>query len=194
MSMNKKGFTLIELMLAMTVFTLMMLVATAGFVAMNRVFIRSGIAKELSESSQDVAEDITKAIRQAEENARTCPASPPASDYEGTLIIGSTAYAWNRTGGGGMWRGPANCSVFSTEVVPSRYKVRAFEVTPIDTTEGFYRIRGVITTSEDTAINFPAATSNWFEDPNVSCKGTSEVPSAQNCAVEKFNFVVSGRG
>ena len=37
---NSEGFTLIELMLAMTIFSAVMVVATVGFIGMNRTFNR----------------------------------------------------------------------------------------------------------------------------------------------------------
>lgn len=179
-------------MLAMTVFSLMMLVATAGFIGMNRVFIRSSIARELSESSQAVAEDITKSIRQNHEEHRVCSEGSLSDQYEGSLIVGSTAYAWGKDSG--LWKGPANCGSFTTEIVSTRYKVRALDVSPLGDEGAIYRVRGVLTTLQDSAINFPASTSNWFDDPNVHCKGSAEGLGVQSCAVEKFNFVVSGRG
>ena len=56
---NSEGFTLIELMLAMTIFSAVMVVATVGFIGMNRtgdLYVKNSrsIARLLLKTSRDL--------------------------------------------------------------------------------------------------------------------------------------------
>ena len=80
-----KGFTLVELMLAMTVFSTVMVIATVGFIGMSRTFNRGLIRKDLSEYSQSATEDITRTIRGlgSTANFTNCNAGEPACPGSG---------------------------------------------------------------------------------------------------------------
>ena len=61
--LNSKGFTLIELMLAMALFTTVLVITTVGFIGINRTFSKGLVRKQLSESVQRTTEDITRTLR-----------------------------------------------------------------------------------------------------------------------------------
>src|SRR6476660_7737459 len=101
---SQSGFTLIELVLTMMLFSTVLLITTVGFIGMNRIYIRGTIKKQLSESVQAVSDDMTREIR-ANGGAGTtnCAAGAcgiggsPGADAE-RLCIGKVRYIWQLNG------------------------------------------------------------------------------------------------
>ncbi len=61
--LNSKGYTLIELMLAMGLFSVILVVSTIGFIGINRTYTRGVIKKQLSESIQKLSSDIETTLQ-----------------------------------------------------------------------------------------------------------------------------------
>lgn len=207
--MNRAGFTLVELLLAMTLFSAVMIVATVGFIGMNRTFTRSLIRKELSETAQAVTQDVTRGLRAEGINAevRLCSetVSNPANCYIrwSAVCVGGTRYIWRVGTTGipttdpplGLYRdaGPCTAPINSTKtlLLSDKYRVRHLRVTALNSSnaDGLFRVEGVFTTADQSALSTPAG-----GDPfTITCLGSSQAAGAQSCAVEKFNFVVSAR-
>jgi prepilin-type N-terminal cleavage/methylation domain-containing protein len=204
--MNKKidqhGFTLIELMLAMTLFIFVMVVATVGFVGINRTFSKGLARKNLSEAVQKTVEDVTRTVRanpggldKINSPKKSLPASTNA--YCGSSIC----YVWNtdpKVDLGGLYRMPAvddlgNYRAQGLELVDSRYFVETLKIEPIEG-EKLYRVRGVFRSNDEAAFVFTDTTESGtpVRDPfQTICKGSAQEGVSQNCALEKFNFVVS---
>lgn len=207
--LNTQGFTLIELMLAMTIFSAVMVIATVGFIGMNRTFNRGLIRKELSESSQGVAEDVTRVIRNLGVNvsAQNCSSGDAdcVPDWS-SVCIGSTRYSWRAVSDeGGLFKDQiTSCDGPITDkknIMSDRYVVRDFKIEKIMRTvsssttpfsDSLFRISGVFTTADDSALSLgdPLA----FDPSAVRCLGTSRVATVRTCAVERFNFVINARG
>lgn len=203
-SKNRAGFTLIELLLAMTLFTTVMVVATVGFIAMNRGFNRGLIRKQLSEAVQSVNEDITRSVRA--EGAKTINAvncsgtsggSCPPNGWE-AICLGRTRYVW-KSAETGLYKdlGPCSASVNinnSTLVLSERFSVKKFTLTTVNlpseiTNEasGIVRVQGLFTTNTPSAL-----TTDQSGDP--ICKGSAENSAVNSCATESFNFLITARG
>lgn len=205
--MNVKGFTLVELMLAMTVFSAVMVVATVGFIGMNRTFNRGLIRKDLSQYSQTVTEGITRDVRSIGPTVAVDSCAEGATDCvtdRSAVCLGAARYTWNGSGEpGGLYKdAPASCGdVLSSNaetVVADRYVVRDFKVerltSPV-TGAGFpdslFRVSGVFTTEDDDALFFGDPS---FDPNQVRCLGTAQAAAVRTCAVERFNFVINARG
>ena len=63
MQLNKSGFTLVELLVAMAFFTFLLLLVTFGFVQINRSYTRGITVKTIQETTRSVLEDLTRVIR-----------------------------------------------------------------------------------------------------------------------------------
>lgn len=197
---KQAGFTLVELLLAMTLFSLTMIVATAGFIGMNRVFTRGLVRKDLSEAAQFITEDITRALRAEglSSVATACPetgsTNPPCYNGWASQTLGQTRYIWRSSGAHtGLSRdtGPSTAAPSSSRVslLSDKYKVKALTISKLPTSADLYRVSGVLTTSTQEALSMPAD-----GDPfKITCLGSGQNVAAQSCAVEKFNFVVSTR-
>lgn len=206
--MNKSGFTLVELLLAMTLFSLTMVIVTAAFIAMNRAYTRGVIRKQIAESAQAASEDITRIIRtdgRALEKFVPCKSEPsqpstcptPESSWKGALCFSSARYIWNDTGlykqqgpAGVCNASTANFSANSVTIIDPRFKVEELAVTVIPNQAGLFRVSGVIRTTDDAAFE----NLGDVDKSKIVCKGSSGGAAVRTCAVEKFNYIISARG
>lgn len=210
-SITAEGFTLTELMLAMVLFTTVLVLSTVGFIGMNRTFSRGTIKKQLSEGVQAFSEDVTRTLRAQPTNAlpgkcdgvdNNCK-NKVKPDWQ-WLSFANACYLWQsptvENYEAGLYKKSGPCTNTSLDdkitVLSTRYVVRvAPEVKLIEgDTDGsqLYSVSGVFTTPEDDAIHVKDTST----DPNDNwrCKGTTESENVATCAVEEFNFVVNPRG
>ncbi len=208
---DERGTTLIELLLAMTLFTSVMVIATVGFIGMNRVFTRGVIRKELSESSQRTTEEITRNIRNSGLQTEVINCSGLIGDGKcqqglGAVCMDGVRYYWSVSSqpnqdsvSGGLYRDAAASCKDSpnpsnrTVIVDERFKVRTFSVEKVDSpsdqsTKGLYRVAGVLTAGAADAFN--GLQDNPF---NITCKGSSQTVAVRSCSVESFRYVTSSR-
>ncbi len=198
---NQSGFTLVELMLAMVLFSTILVISTVGFIGMNRTFNRGTIKKQLSESVQTFTEDISRALRsQPNSSPVEIPTCGPTDntcvsylDSWNTLLIGSTCYLWQ---GSGMYKSTGTCNPDNKqEILDSRYVVRFGPyVTLVGTDSGaaLYKVNGVFTTDQIDAIHLPDP--DGGTDSRWHCKGTAESSDVITCAVEEFNIIINPQG
>lgn len=197
----QQGFTLTELMLAMVLFSAVLVISTVGFIGMNRTFNRGVIKKQLSEGVQMTSEDITRTLRtQPADRLPTVCSQVEGGDecpvVEGwhTMTFASVCYLWPvADDAGGLFKRSGSCTDDDKkeQVLDQKYKVRELRISPIDmvTNRALYSVSGVFTTMSSDAIHFPSE-----EDPSWRCKGTAEHPDVATCAVEAFNIIISPRG
>lgn len=60
---NSQGFTILELIIATTVFGVMMLVATTGMMQIGRAYYKGIVTTKTQETTRSTVEDITRAIQ-----------------------------------------------------------------------------------------------------------------------------------
>lgn len=212
-SLRQGGFTLTELMLAMVLFSTILVISTVGFIGMNRTFNRGNIKKQLSSAVQKLSDDITRTMRAQSTNST--PLSCYVTNDDDTddcdevvakgwswLSFSHTCYFWQDASmadaSGGLYRSSGPCAADSSnrkiELLSERYVVRAgikVERVGADPKVGtqLYAISGVVTTKEDDAIHIPVdANDTW------RCKGSAESSNVATCAVQQFNFIVNPRG
>lgn len=192
--MNRRAFTLVELLLAMTLFTSVMVIATVGFIAMNRSFTRGVIRKELSEAAQSLNEEVTRTIRAQGRNAtaRNCPNDEncPSATGWSAVCIGQVRLLWQKNATG-IYKDSSGipCDGAIPEdkklIFSDRYKVQAFSVTSIR--EGLFRVQGLVSTNTPDALTTP------LSPLDITCKGSAQSSAVSTCSVERFDFVTSVR-
>ncbi len=207
---NQRGFTLTELMLAMVLFSTVLVISTVGFIGMNRTFSRGTIKKQLSEGVQLVSEDVTRTMRAQPTDSlpRSCNGVDVAcketvAENWSWLSFSTTCYLWQSPSiedyQGGLFRNSGPCTSESLNnkvaMLDERYAVRrALTVQQISETEvsagaQLYGVSGVFSTKDDDAIHEPVDANDFWR-----CKGTAESPNVATCAVQEFNFIVNPRG
>lgn len=212
-SINNKGFTLIELLLAMGLFSVILVVSTAGFIGINRTYTRGVIKKQLSESIQKVNADITNVVQLqpsgglsyfCDETNRTSPC--PTTPNINVLCFSGVRYYWpsRASVNGGLYKdsNPCGTNTFDAKVqiVDPRYAVESFKITPLP--NNLYQAKGVLhttnigalTTTDNTGNYSTQRTSGGFRPEDTKCKGSSAGSIVQTCAVEKFDFIINSRG
>lgn len=194
------GFTIIELLLAMTIFVSVMIVATAGFIGINRTFSKGLARKQLSETVQKVTDDITLTINNEGGLGTIQPTNLPSSDYKAVCGT-STCYVYpgfNITDDAGMFKARLNTDgtidlANKVYVVDDRYKVDLLNVDSV--TYGLKRISGIIRSKDIASFDIPETgypvVGQDVDTQNITCKGSG---AATNCALEKFSFIVNTNG
>jgi prepilin-type N-terminal cleavage/methylation domain-containing protein len=206
LSSKAEGFTLIELTLAMALFSAVLVVATAGFIGMNRTYSRGIIKKELSQSIQSVTEDLTRSVRSSGATESNCDSMP--NNLNG-FTLGNVRYLW---GSAGLFRDTATCSDPQSgdarRLLDDRYTV---ELLSTDTlADGLYKVQGVFRTTnaeaftvsvrqgDGSSVNKPLdqaiASNDSYDKQTIACRGTAETAAVRTCAVENFSFIVNSRG
>lgn len=195
---DTRGFTLMEILLAMTIFTSAILLMTTIFMSLNRSFSQATTRKELSEASQALAEDITRTIRMYGTNnpmGNCSDAEMSSGDFEESIKIGTTAYVWRTANEGsrGVWKG--DCDGANFRLVDDRFTLRQLEVTIVNppgvVNSSLFRIQGVLTSGNDDGLIPPAHEESWITDTDAGCQPVSG--RNRNCSIERFNYIVNGR-
>lgn len=190
---NVKGFTLVELMLAMSLFITVMVVATAGFVGMNRTFTKGVVRKQLSEGVQRTSEELTRALRSG---GQLSAGEVEEGSNERSIANSSTCFIWQQT----KLYTYSKCSVAEAssriELLDQRFAVDFLAVENLS--GDLYRIKGVFRTADETAFSYEEDDrAAYLESQNLNgifCKGSAQVGSDQNCALEKLDIVVNAKG
>lgn len=208
-SVNKKGFTLVELMLAMAIFISVLMIFTFGFIGISRTFSRGILRKQLSESVQITTDNLTKAIRAGNVNSLPihCNDSTPEcadqispSGWQ-AVCFGADRFFWNPNIGG-LYHGNSSCDTDiqtdeARQVVDTKFRVDALEINALNNTSSakatsLFEVRGVIRTKDNAAFSFDTEIP---ADPyKTKCRGTTESNTVRSCAIENFSFIVNSRG
>lgn len=196
---NQKGFTLVELMFALSMFSLMMIIATVGFVAMSRSYTRGLARKQLSESSQRIVASIDNSITntglgsyascRAADDEPIPDACPELSGkWQGALCFEGERYIW---GSDGLFRQAEDCDVTlpesatGEELLSARFRVDRLNVEQLG--DKLYAVKAVLRTENEEAFTFDE------DDPTKTiCNPTSG--AAQVCAIEVVDTVINARG
>lgn len=208
---SQRGFTLIELMLAMALFATIMIITTAGFVGINRTYTRGTIRKQLSESVQRLEASLSATLRANQQSGVLDPCSTGQSGclsrpsgYTALCLTGAR-YVWGSVGdNSGLFVDNMDCadsfdSGAAVELVDQRYIIEYLRVIPL-VSPGLYNLEGGVRTVDDAAfttsdgdlddINLPID----YDRSSVRCKGSSAGSVVQTCAIEHFSTVVNTRG
>lgn len=91
---KQRGFTVIELLLATTFFSVIIMMVTAGFVQINRSYTRGTLVHNMQNNARVLFEDISRSIRDS---------TPGGLAYSNTqpyrLCLPGVRYGWNQFNG-----------------------------------------------------------------------------------------------
>ncbi len=94
---RQQGFTIIELMMATTVFAVILLIISFGIAAIGRLYFKSNISTRIQESNRSVVEDISRTIQFGNSSVLSMPdptliTDNPADPH--SVCIGDTRYTY----------------------------------------------------------------------------------------------------
>lgn len=123
---NTAGFTLVELLLATTFFTFVLLFITAGFIQVSRTYQSGIITKNAQNTARVIFEQLARDARSGTD------IQPPTTTPGLTCyIIGSTIYGYQGTPAFRLYRG-STCNITQMQLVhEANLKVYAFEIAGI---------------------------------------------------------------
>ena len=211
-----KGFTLVELMLALAFVGFVMIFAITTIIQVMTTYNKGLAVKEINQTARAITEDMSRIIRAASRySVTTSPLTDP-SGSKARVCFNGVSYVWNFTNSSANTYtdnsrisfarvndpGSSLCvpsaGVYpqvdrtkATELLTDRVWVHQLTVTPT-VGGGFYDIFMQLSTADDTAS--PALTYDMSNpDPlkRVMCKGGS---SGQFCSVANFSTTVNARG
>lgn len=91
------GFTLIELMLAMTFISVLLLAIALSIIQIGNIYNKGITIKEINQASRAIADDLSRSASEAQ--ALTLPDNLRSNAVSGRLCFGNYSYIWNTTEG-----------------------------------------------------------------------------------------------
>lgn len=205
---KQNGFTILELMIATAIFSVILLIATYGLLQVGRMFYKGITVSRTQETARALMEEISQNIQFSGEQI-VLPANNPPGNLD-KFCIGSRRYSFIRghmmsnNPTAGQYKnaivvdqGVANCttaspqdiSVVSPTLTSSSKELlqpgmRLSEMTITDRTNGLYEIRIKVITGDDGLLDNPNAS-------NANCKLVRL--GSQFCAVSELTTTVLKR-
>lgn len=217
---GSEGFTIVELMIATAVFSVILLAATVGFIQIGHLFYKGVSVAQTQNVANQIFQDINGNFQTAANISATYDA-PGGYDYycvgnnRYTYILNNQVDANNNPDnhspqdvggnfgilkdtlpGGSACAAPCddisgnNCPAgtvkFSNpvELLGSKMRVEAFDITQSTTTSNLYNVSLVIAYGDDDVLNY----SNPKDWSTVSC--TNDPNSQQFCSVSRVQTAV----
>lgn len=91
---NQKGFTILELIIASTVFSVMMILATTGIMQIGKIYYKGITTNRTQETTRAVIDDITRNYQIAGNTAPSSSLQPTGSTAAQAICIGKTRYTF----------------------------------------------------------------------------------------------------
>lgn len=146
---RQKGFTLVELMVATTVFSFVLLIATATTIQIGKLYYKGLIQTATQETVRLVSDDITRSFQFA--NGTKIPGTNNASQQQ--FCIGDTRYTYQinqQVVGGALglrteqMSGAFNCATAPSnspqELLAENMRLLYFDVSPVGTSGKTFQI------------------------------------------------------
>ncbi len=187
---NSQGFTIIELLIATVVFSVVLLIASTAIIGLSRQFYKGLNKSKTQEVARSISEEIAKNIQYSKVAPMTLPGGPAGTT---TWCIANTRYAFMpgvqlgngtdavllRSEGCTTTDSPWDRDANETELIGEGMRLSAFEITS-DAQQKVYVIR----------IKVASGTDDLFDNPtnaNAACRNQT---GQQFCAVSDFTMTV----
>ncbi len=208
LSTDTRGFTLIELMIATAVFSVILMISLAGFIQIGRMYYRGLSATRTQEVTRAVIDDVSREIqfgasKVEQPDANTiCIGSKrytfdlhkrivdtPSNGHEANNALRKDSQGANQNGcaigaGGG-----------ATELLGENMRLAKFSVTPVaQSNDRLWNVTVKVVFGEDDLLDgFQQVDSDPYGDSsNVVCKGGTFL-GGQFCATAEISTVVYRR-
>lgn len=211
--LNFAAFTLIELMIATAVFSVILLIASIGLIQVGKTYTK-GITEN---QTQDVTRAIIDDISQAVQFGGSSPTSPTGSSIAGSndmyFCVGdkryiyatsteffdniATSHGFVRDNLGSGCPNPGSWPAGATDLLGQRMRVANFTLNKLGPTN-LYEIKIRVVYGDDDLLCSPSfagdcslnSTSTHLTATDLTCKGKA---GSQFCAVSELSTVVQKR-
>jgi prepilin-type N-terminal cleavage/methylation domain-containing protein len=213
LSRKQEGFTLIELMIALTVFTVVLMMCVFGVIYVGRIFYKGVTAAKTQNVARVTTDDIVRGLQFNYSDSTTFLAANPAANEPGLLCMRGVAYKFllyrqyvNTTNPAYDWQstyglrkqllnGGAACPSLTdtswdtaTEQLGEGMRLTAFSVTPSATVDGWDVSIGVLFGDNDLLTD---ADEGDITGPLVKCLGSAV--GSEFCSYSNLNLMVAKR-
>lgn len=205
---SQKGFTIIELLIATTVFSVVLLIVSTGIVRIGQAYYKGIIQNRTQEVARSISEEVSRSIQLADGQKRDVPG-------QNKFCIGDVRYTYNI----GQVVGPgviglttekidplASCAdasgSFAQELLGPNMRLLRFSVNSADNNQGkVWRVEVRVAYADaqsndlltpyknDGTPNNPATLANDIS--NATCK--SGIPGSAFCATAQLDTTVKKR-
>lgn len=213
---KSKGFTIIELMVATTVFSVLLLVVTFGILQISRVYYRGITEANTQDTARRISDIIGQSIQFSGGDIVTTNTSPtPGGSYQfclgnqqfsyttGYQVVDDPSSSLNQTYHALVQRTLAGCSsgsapqdvrqqaVEGRELVDPRMRIAKLNVSQEGV--GLYRVELRVVYGDDDLLYSPSDPDddNGSIRPDATCRAA--VQGTQFCAVSELNTIVRKR-
>jgi len=213
------GFTVIELLIATAVFSLVLLLVTVGVMQITRVYYKGITETNTQNTARAIVDDIAQAIQfGGTGNIQKSVGTTPGTSY--AFCIGNQLYSYvlgyqvvdtktsgaqayhglvvsSAAGCGGPVNSVANLLTVqnipgSRELVGQNMRLAKLSVTPVSGAANLWNIDVKVTYGDDDLLIVPGTPpTNNPTSPNATCK--TAVQGTQFCAMSEFNTIVEKR-
>ncbi len=192
---EQTGFTIVELMIATLVFSVILLVITYGVLSFSRAYYRGLNTARTQDTARVAIDKITQAIQFSGGGIATPPASTPVTTYcvggvQYDFVLGSMQSDTNNV----LYETPHDSSTpcsarafdpaTSKKLIPNRMRVANFTITPPSGTEGLFTVHIRVVYGDDDLLT-PSATAT-----DATCTGNA---GFEYCAMADLVSTVSKR-
>ncbi len=214
--LNKNGFTLVELMIAVTVFSVLLLLSAASLTQISRLYYKGVIVTKTHNVNRNIIEDISQAFQFSSGNVAT---GSSGSNGLKSICVGNVRYTYvlnkqiNSTNKHGLWRDkvassgsctPLNfydndelknsiLSADGVELLEPGIRLKAISITSNDDLPGsddipeIKNVNVAVIYGDDDLINF----NDSAKTQPLDCKG--DVTGSQWCAFSRLYTQVFSR-
>ncbi len=89
--LNQKGFTLVELMIATAIFTIILLIATTGIIRIGNIYYKGIITSQTQNATRSIGNNLSTSLQFASADIVVPPSYPPGYEY---FCLGNTIYVY----------------------------------------------------------------------------------------------------
>ncbi|MDZ7786536.1 MAG: prepilin-type N-terminal cleavage/methylation domain-containing protein [Candidatus Saccharibacteria bacterium] len=190
---KQKGFTIVELMIATTVFSVILLIMSAGLIYIGKVYYRTVAQNKVQETSRAIMDSVAQSIQFSGGDVTVSDPNGKATCV-GNIKYFKTENVIVNSGSDGLQRsnGATSCSNSvgsdSEQLIPEGMFLRDFEVSQIGDSDLYTIHVQVVSVPGDELVNLADGSSELFDGTN--CKTG---PGSEYCATSRLETTVKKR-
>ncbi len=213
---KQSGFTIVELMVATMVFSVVLLLVTAGIIQIARVYYKGVTETNTQNAARSIIDNISQAIQFSGDDVSGTPGSTPGQDYD--FCLGNTHVSYklgrqvksspsasdqtyhaivanNISGCAGAAPQVLNqATVSGRDLMPQEMRLSNLVVQRVGTSQpAQYRVLVRVVYGDSDLIYSPSDTTatNGYERSDAACR--AQTIGTQFCAVSELSTVVVKR-